>query len=131
MPERTEAQQSRIRELEAERDEFLEQRNEYIGFEEKARSERDALAAVIEKVREAADRHVGLPSGEVLAILDATPSDVLREHDTEVWDAAKGAVERIHPRCTEECEMCAELDDWLRILDEQNPYRTEKPEDAR
>lgn len=37
-----EAQQSRIRDLETDRDEFLEQRNEYIGFEEKARSERDA-----------------------------------------------------------------------------------------
>ena len=131
-----EVQQSRIRELEADRDEFLEQRNEYIGFEKEVRAERDAFAAVIEKMRAANDDVIW--SHRLREILDTAPADVLREHDADVIREAAGAIRRNATAPSELIYPTVQIDaliawvaDWI-----ENPpewvhvsWRTEKPED--
>ena len=43
----------------------------------------------------------------------------LAAHDREVWDKVRAVVAEQHPRCTDPCEMCAEMDDWLHALDDR------------
>lgn len=125
-----ETQRDRIRVLEAELEEESGRANdEHLRYMRSSRGELE-LAAVIEKVRVAATEEFTWQQfgSAVDRILATAPADLLREHDAEVWGKARAIIDGLHPRCTEQCDLCAELDQWLTAFDDANPYQV-KPED--
>jgi len=80
------------------------------------RQQRDALAAVVEKVRAYLEEGKGAYAPDLLDILATAPADVLREVKAEAWDEGWHVGYRDHAE-----DPLANMSD--------NPYRTREEQD--